>query len=124
MNDLVRVETDGQILTAVIIEPRLLDAAAIQQLEKHLMDALGKSNEQRLIVDFRPVNFMSSSALGTLVRFRSKCQEYKVELKLTGINTNIREVFQITRLDKIFEIHNTPEDAREAWKKSGGWFRK
>jgi len=124
MTRLVHVETDGKTLIASIIQPRLLDTGVIQQVEKDLMDILGQSNEEQLVLNFGPVRFMSSSALGMLVRFRSKCQGFKVDLKLAGIDPNIREVFRITRLEKIFAIYPTSTEAKEAFQKRGGWFRR
>ena len=68
---------------------------------------------------------MSSAALGMLIRVNKKCKEYKVSLKLCGISSDIREVFKITGMDKIFEIHADLSEALAAFKGGGGMsFRK
>ena len=59
-----------------------------------------------MIIDFAPVQFMSSSMLGKLVKIHKKCGEYKTKLKLCGVTPNIREVFKITRLDKLFDFYS------------------
>ncbi len=43
--------------------------------------------------------------LGKIVQLHKRCKADKVKLKLCGISKNPLEVFKITRLDKLFEIH-------------------
>jgi anti-sigma B factor antagonist len=68
---------------------------------------------------------MSSAALGILVRINKKCKEYQIALKLCSIAPEIGQVFKITGLDKVFEIHADPAQAMTAFQKSGQlYFRK
>ncbi|MCA9241251.1 MAG: STAS domain-containing protein, partial [Planctomycetales bacterium] len=70
-------------------------------------------------IDFSPVQFMSSSMLGKLVKIHKNCKEYKAKLKLSGVSDDIREVFKITRLDKLFDFEKDIEAARKAFMKRG-----
>ena len=54
---------------------------------------------------------LSSVALGMLLSLQKLVGEQKGEMKLAGIQPNIREVFTLTRLDKVFDIYDTAEDA-------------
>ena len=74
-----------------------------------------------MILDFRNVQFMSSSMLGKLVQLQKKCKEFKVHLKLSAISPDIRQVFKITKLDKLFEIETDEVAARKAFMRRG-WF--
>jgi anti-anti-sigma regulatory factor len=68
---------------------------------------------------------MSSMALGMLVRVNKKCKEYKASLKLSSISPDIREVFKITGMDKIFDIQASAADALAAFRNAGrSMFRK
>ncbi|MCI0492511.1 MAG: STAS domain-containing protein [Planctomycetes bacterium] len=111
---------DG-ILTICFDDARILDEAKLEQLGQDLIAMLNQTTEERVILDFRNVKFMSSSMLGKLVQTHKKCGEFKVKLKLCSISPDIREVFKITRLDKLFEIEADEEAARKAFMRRG-WF--
>jgi len=111
---------DG-ILTVCFNESRLLDEAKLEQLGADLVKQLNDTTEERVILDFRAVQFMSSSMLGKLVQVQKKCKEFKVHLKLCSISSDILQVFKITKLDKLFEIATDEADARKAFMRRG-WF--
>jgi len=120
----IKPESNGEILTIHICELRLLDEMTIQQVYKEILSVLEKTQEPNVLLHFGRVSFMSSSALGMLIRLHKKCKEFKVGLKLSNISPNIREVFKITGLEKIFEIYADASEAEEAFKKSQVFFRK
>jgi len=103
----------------IIDEVRLLDGPSIDQCYQEIAGILGKTEESYALLHFGRVTFMSSSALGMLIRVNKKCKEFKIMLKLCSITPDIRQVFKITGLDKIFEIHADPAEAMAAFKKSG-----
>lgn len=111
---------DG-ILTVCLTDARILDEVKLDEVGNDLMEMLNKTSEERVILDFRAVQFMSSSMLGKLVQLHKKCKEFKVQLKLCSIASDIREVFKITKLDKLFDIEKDEEAARKAFMRRG-WF--
>lgn len=113
--------TQDGILTIVFDDARILDEVKLEQLGTDLLDELNKTTEERVILDFRNVKFMSSSMLGKLVQVNKKCGEFKVKLKLCSIDPEIRQVFKITRLDKVFDIASDEAAARQAFMRRG-WF--
>ncbi|GIW73859.1 MAG: hypothetical protein KatS3mg103_0381 [Phycisphaerales bacterium] len=56
---------------------------------------------------------MSSAALGTLITIERKVSNKHGQLRLADIDPQIQEVFSITKLDRIFVIH---EDSQSALK--------
>lgn len=113
--------TKDGILTIVFDDARILDETTLEQLGRDLLEQLNKTTEERVILDFRNVKFMSSSMLGKLVQVHKKTIEFKVKLKLCSIDPEIRQVFKITRLDKLFAIEADDATARAAFMKRG-WF--
>ena len=109
---------DG-ILFVQIEDVRLLDEAKIQKLEQELDTVIDASTETRVVLDFAKVQFMSSSMLGKLVKTQKKVTSYKAKMKLANVSNEIREVFKITRLDKLFSIEPDVESARKAFLKKG-----
>lgn len=120
----IKPESNGDILTVYINELRLLDEMTIQQVYKEIMSVMEKTQEPNVLIHFGRVSFMSSSALGMLIRINKKCKEFKIALKLSNISPNIREVFKITGLEKVFDIYTDAADAQEAFKKGQVFFRK
>ncbi len=111
---------DG-ILSVVFEDARILDETKIEQVFNDLMDMLNKTTEERVILNFGNVKFMSSSMLGKLIQVNKKCGEFKVKMKLCSIDPDIRQVFKITKLDKLFDIEADDASARKAFMKKG-WF--
>jgi anti-sigma B factor antagonist len=115
----IRHELKGEIRVIFIDEVRLLEGSSIDQCYREIVEVLEKTEEKHVLLHFGRVTFLSSSALGMLIRVNKKCAEYKIMLKLCNIAPDIRQVFKITGLDKILEIHADPAQAMEAFKKSG-----
>ncbi len=124
MASLIRSESDGEILTVYFTEAKILDELVIRQCQDELIRLLEKTQEQNVILDFRFVKFLSSSALGMLIRVQKRCKEFKINLKLCNIDKEIEKVFKITGLNKVLDICPTNEDAAAAFKKKGFFFRK
>jgi anti-sigma B factor antagonist len=113
--------TKDGILTVVFDDARILDETKLEELGRELTEMLNKTTEERVILDFRNVKFMSSSMLSKLVAVNRKAGEFKVKLKLCSIDPEIRQVFKITKLDKLFDIEADEASARAAFMKRG-WF--
>lgn len=109
---------DG-VLTILVRDQRMVDEAQLEQLEKDIAALLDKSTEDKVILDFQNVQFMSSSMLGKLVKIQKQCQGFKVKLKLSSVSDDIRQVFKITRLDKVFDLEKDEASARKAFLKRG-----
>lgn len=121
----LRSEVRGEIRIVFVDVQRLVDAAIIDQCYRETVELLDKTEETHLLMHFGRVVFMSSAALGMLVRLHKKCKEYEISFKLCNISPEIAQVFKITSLDKLFSIHADASDALAAFKAAGGLsFRK
>jgi anti-anti-sigma factor len=113
----VKYETTEELLVIYLTEVKILNEAGIQRIFKDVVDVIGKTEQPNVIIDFQCVQFMSSAALGMLVRIQKKCKEFEATLKLVNICPEIRKVFEITRLDKILDIYDDPKEAIASFKK-------
>jgi anti-sigma B factor antagonist len=112
-------QTQDGILTVYFEDARILDEAKLDQVARDLQEVLNRTTEDRVILNFQKVQFMSSSMLGKLVAVHKRCKEFKVKLKLCSISPDIRQVFKITKLDKLFEIEADEAAARKAFHRRG-----
>jgi anti-sigma B factor antagonist len=93
------------------IERNILDEANIQQIGDAIGAVVEASPRPRLLICFENVEHLSSAALGALITVDSKVKARDGQLRLSNIRPQILEVFRITRLDRLFEIHGTAEEA-------------
>ena len=103
---LIKHEVKGDVRVIAIDAVRFVDEAAIEQCKREIVELLDKTEESNVLLHFGRVTFMSSAALGMLIRVHKKCKEYNIALKLCNISPDIRQVFKITSMDKIFDIHD------------------
>ena len=68
-----------------------------------------------LVVDLQDVPFVDSTGLATLVTGMKRSREKGGDLRLCGLQQPLRLIFELTRLDKAFEIFNSEEEAVQAF---------
>ena len=72
---------------------------------------LFREKPQALVVNMSGVEFMDSSGLATLVGALKWCRENDSELKLVGLAERVRSIFEICRLDSVFQIYDSEAEA-------------
>ena len=82
-------------------------SARFQQSLLTLMD----DAPERIVVNLAAVGYMDSSGVASLVKLLSRARKQGVSLRLSGLCDRVRSIFEITRLDSVFEIHATEEEA-------------
>ncbi len=68
----------------------------------------------RLVINFGSIPQVSSAALGKLVKLKRHADAVRGKLVLCGLHADVRPAFRITRLDEVFEIHDTEPEALAA----------
>lgn len=117
----VDVREEGDVLVVTITKSKIVDEPVFEQIGKELQETIGQAPNAKIVLDFSNVAFMSSGMIGRLVAFNNKCKEAQVKLKLCCVSDNLMEVFRITRLNKVFDIHKNLEKAVASFDKRG-WF--
>ncbi|MDP4144522.1 MAG: STAS domain-containing protein [Bacillota bacterium] len=86
----------------VLSENFSVDEAAEFREKIHI---LIKNGEKHFTVDFSKCSFIDSTGLGVLVGIYKKCVEINGHIQLTSINNpQVMKIFQLTRLDKVFNL--------------------
>ena len=107
----LRSVPDKDVLTIFLTDVKILDAPLIEQIHQEMVSILEGAKQRNVLLDFREVKFMSSMALGMLIRINKTCKEHKINLKLCNIEPEIAQIFKITGMNKVFTICRTAEDA-------------
>ncbi|MBN1437633.1 MAG: STAS domain-containing protein [Sedimentisphaerales bacterium] len=96
---------------AVVLELRGdIDMSRSSELREQILDVL-QQKPAALVINMTDVAFMDSSGLATLVEAMQLSQRHGSSLRLTGLATRVRSVFEISRLDTIFEIYESESEA-------------
>ena len=100
---------DPSGVTVVQVEGQLI-VGNRQELKELVQSALD-SGERRILIDFSRTGYIDSSGLGALVSISKRIREAGGELRLAGLNDDLRSLFELTKLDTLFTITETPEQA-------------
>ena len=97
------IEVDGQL----IVGNR-------QELKQKVLDAL-EAGDRKFLVDFTRTGYIDSSGLGVLVSLSKKIRDEGGDLRLAGLNEDLKTLFELTKLDTLFAISDSARDALSAF---------
>jgi anti-sigma B factor antagonist len=90
---------------------KILEELSIREIEDELFALVGATPSIQLLLDFSNVEHLSSAALGMLINLQKEVGKQSGKLKLADIRPQIYEVFKITRLSRMFDIHGSVDEA-------------
>lgn len=89
-----------------IIEPAgILDSTKAEEFRKLVEDLL-ENGAEIILVDLKDITFIDSSGLGTLVVLLKKIRGLDRTFCLCSINDQVRMLFELTSMDRVFEIYD------------------
>lgn len=110
-------EIDGQ--THVIELGGEVDLYTAPEFKERMVQLI-ESGKKQVIVDLSKATFIDSTTLGVLVGGVKRLRPAGGSLALVCTDQNIRKIFEITGLDRVFPIHDTREQAVESVKSTAG----
>lgn len=109
----IKLEENGQVVLVVVKEERL-DAHNSDHLKQEL-SRLFEEGKTRIVVDLKEVRFIDSSGLGALVSGFKNASSRQAGLKLSSLQNQVKSMFELTRLHRVFDIYATVDEAIEAF---------
>ena len=103
-----------KIGSAVVARPvmKMMDDEGLKAVIKQIDDQVAADPAITMVIlDLSQVSFIPSMALGLLVDINKRCKARQQELKIAGLKPSLRQVFSITRLDRIFQFVESVEKA-------------
>lgn len=111
----IDVSAHGPVTIAQIVDKKMLDESAIQEMGTEILSLIEQDGHRSLALDFSRVEYLSSAALGKLITLDRKMKGHRGRLSLCSIRPEILEVFQITKLNKVFDIRKDVAEAVAAF---------
>ncbi len=87
-----------------------IDINSSPEVKKFLDKTISPKNN-RVVINLKEVGYVDSSGLATLVEILKNLRAYGGTLKLTNLSNKVRGLFEITKLDKLFDISAHEDDA-------------
>jgi len=78
---------------------------------KKIFDKLAKDKVQKVVINLASVNYVDSSGLATLVSALKGVKSFGGKLRLVNLSSKVKGLFEITKLDKLFDIKDNEEEA-------------
>jgi len=108
----------GMVSVVSFSQFSMLDRSEIDKMGADLLALIEEKDRKRVLINFEGVDYLSSTVLGKLIVLHKRMAEKQGQLKLCGIKPSIREVFEMTRLDKVFEIYADESEGMQAFERS------
>jgi anti-sigma B factor antagonist len=87
-----------------------VDLYTAPEFKQQLLDVIGKG-AKNVVVDFTDTTFIDSTTLGVLVGGVKRLRGQDGQLALVCSDRNITKIFEITGLDRVFQIYPTRDEA-------------
>lgn len=84
-------------------------AANVTEFRQQLFGTMSNADQTALLVDLSRVEFIDSAGLMVLVSGLSLAQQLGKRLSLCSVNPTIQMIFELTQLDRVFEIFESPQ---------------
>ena len=69
------------------------------------MRTMIENKPKQLVIDLTKVTYLDSSGLAVLIEGMQNVQKYGGKFRLAGVQEDVKHVFDIARLDQVFEIY-------------------
>jgi len=87
-----------------------IDMSTSTDARQQILDSL--SNNENLMIDLSKVTYIDSSGVASLVEGFQTAKEKKLHFSLIGVSEAAMMVIKLARLDKIFAIFDSVEQAK------------
>lgn len=105
----IEVKFDNDNNQLVIIPDGDLDIYTSNKFKEKIMNSFEK-NQGDIFINGSKLEYVDSTGLGALISILKKVKEYDNKIIISNLKPNIRKLFHITELDKLFTIRGEGDD--------------
>jgi anti-sigma B factor antagonist len=91
-----------------------IDLANSPTMRKVLLGEIKEKHTRKVLLNLQSVRYIDSSGIASLVEGLKASRDSGSRLILFGLSPSVREVLELSRLQKIFEIYESEEQALAA----------
>lgn len=110
----MNIKSEKKEKSTVIYLSGRFDADVSTSFKTVLLDLL-EHGEFNYVVDLSEVSFLDSGGLGCLVASLRRVREKDGEIKIASLSNKVRNVFELTRMHRVFDIFDSSEMAAKSF---------
>jgi anti-sigma B factor antagonist len=108
----LQIESRTEANTVIVTLSGEIDLDSSPEVRKIII-AHTKKKHPQIIIDLKNVTYMDSSGIATLVEGLQYSNQRNGKFAVANLGPGVREVFELSRLDKIFKIYEDVNQALE-----------
>ena len=105
----LHVTSQGPQTTIALQAGHLNHVGAVRQISTHLQELAASEPSSRssiqLNLDLKRVERITSAGLNELIGINTLARSHGIRLVLLDVQESVREIFALTRLERMFEFH-------------------
>ena len=114
----VTVREVGEVLVMTLNGRLILEE--VEASLRGLLDPLIEQGHVKLVLDMHDVTYIDSAGLGYLISRYVRVQRRGGDIKLVQPTPRVAHVLEITRLERVFELYQSEEDAVRRFERARG----
>ena len=91
----------------------IFDNIKVLEFQEDLLKSLTEESKNKVLLDFTGITFMDSAGLGSLVLLLKMARTHGGQMYLCNVNEQIQMLFELTNMNRVFEIFGTQADFLE-----------
>jgi anti-sigma B factor antagonist len=111
----LRVENVDDVTVVRFEDVQINSEESIRSIGDRLLGLIEAGEGTKLLLDFSAVRFVSSSMMAKLVHLKRKGAAAHGQVKLCCLAPYLRTVFEVSRLNRLFEIYGDEQAALDAF---------
>jgi anti-anti-sigma factor len=113
--DSITVEKQNGVSVIRFNDDKIMDTRRIQQVNDELNTVADESQSGGMLLDMENVRFLSSAAINKLIVLDKRVKSIGGEIRLSNLRPEVRDVFSITNLDRLFAIFDNSTEALKSF---------
>lgn len=109
----MEIKIISQPSAEIIVIKGRLDVTTTQDLEKTFTD-LFNAGKNKMLIDCTELDYISSAGLRTLLTAAKTSKKVDGKIVLANLNTNVKQIFEISGFTSIFDIFDSMQSAVSA----------
>jgi anti-sigma B factor antagonist len=111
----LEVENINDVTVVHFLDDRIDSEDLIGRIGDQLYSLVENREGTKLLLDFSNVRFVSSSMVGKLINLKRKSVAAQGRVKLCSLAPYLRTIFEVSRLDRVFEIYADEQAALDSF---------
>ncbi len=113
--DSIVVENQHGVSVVRFVDEKIMDTKRIQLLHDELNTVADDSKACDMLLNMENIRFLSSAAINKLIVLDKHVKSTGGEIRLTNLRPEVRDVFSITSLDRLFKIFDNQTEAMKTF---------